>query len=159
MFQNQMQKKAGHLAKVLGPQLAQQLGGANAGANTRVINLLPPQQRGPVRVAFADSLTPMWIMYTVFAGAGLITAFFIRGKVLSAKHEETKTGLEAEKENATARQAEKEAKRASKRQGQPITPPRTPRTPHEDDEKVTDFDESSKGSPGTQKSDDIEHTT
>jgi hypothetical protein len=57
----------------------------------------------------------MWIMYTAFAAVGLLAGFLIKKKVLSSQHEETKTGLAAEKENAAARIAEKEAKRASKR--------------------------------------------
>lgn len=164
VFQNQMEKKAGHLAKVLGPQLAEQLGGANAGANTRLIDQLPSAERRPVRVAFANSLQPMWIMYTAFAGAGLLVSFAIRKKVLSAKHEETKTGLQAEKENAAARQAEREAKKA-KRDSQHNTPPRTPQTPRtaaiEEEEKVADVDaskDSSKGSPETQKTEENEQT-
>jgi EmrB/QacA subfamily drug resistance transporter len=118
VFQNEMKKKAGALVRVLGPKLAIQLGGANAGANTRLIDALPDNEKGVVRTAFADSLQPMWIMYTVFAGVGFLTVFLIRKKVLSAQHEETKTGLEAEKENAAQRTAEREAKRESKRQSQ-----------------------------------------
>jgi EmrB/QacA subfamily drug resistance transporter len=118
VFQNEMKKKAGALVRVLGPKLAIQLGGANAGANTRIIDALPDNEKGVVRTAFADSLQPMWILYTAFAGVGFLTVFLIRKKVLSAQHEETKTGLEAEKENAAQRTAEREAKRESKRQSQ-----------------------------------------
>lgn len=118
VFQNQMNKKSKLLVKTLGPKLAKQLGGANAGAETQLIDSLPPQQRSVVRVAFANSLQPMWIMYTAFAGVGLLTAFLIRRKVLSTQHVETKTGIEAERENAAQRTAEREAKRESKRQSQ-----------------------------------------
>jgi len=115
VFQNQMQKKSAQLAQALGPQLAQQLSGAGAGANTQVIASLPPTEQTVVRIAFANSLQPMWIMYTCFAATGLIATFFIKRKVLTKQHEETKTGLEAEKENAAERQKEREEKRASKR--------------------------------------------
>lgn len=118
VFQNQMKKKAGTLTRVLGPKLAQQLGGGNAGANTQLIDSLPEKEKSVVRVAFADSLMPMWIMYTAFAGVGLIVAFFIHRKVLTSQHEETKTGLEAEREHAAERQAERAEKRESKRQSQ-----------------------------------------
>jgi EmrB/QacA subfamily drug resistance transporter len=118
VFQNQMKKKAGTLTRVLGPKLAQQLGGGNAGANTQLIDALPEKEKSVVRVAFADSLMPMWIMYTAFAGVGLIVAFFIHRKVLTSQHEETKTGLEAEREHAAERQAERAEKRESKRQSQ-----------------------------------------
>jgi len=115
VFQNSMSAKTGQLATVLGPELAQRLSGSEAGANTQVINSLPGPQKEAVRVAFADSLQPMWIMYTAFAFVGLLAGFCIKKKVLTSQHEETKTGLAAEKENAAARIAEKEAKRASKR--------------------------------------------
>lgn len=118
VFQNEMKKKAPTLTRVLGPRLAQQLGGGNAGANTQLIDSLPDNEKSVVRVAFADSLMPMWIMYTVFAAAGLLTALLIRKKVLSSQHEETKTGMEAEREHAAEREAEREAKRESKRQSQ-----------------------------------------
>lgn len=115
VFQNQMKKKAGTLTKALGPKLARELGGGNAGANTRLIDTLPQPQKGIVRNAFANSLSTMWIMYTAFAAAGLITVFFIHRQKLTKQHEETKTGLAAEKENAAERDAEREAKRESKR--------------------------------------------
>jgi EmrB/QacA subfamily drug resistance transporter len=115
VFQNSMSAKTPQLATTLGPELAQRLSGSEAGANTQVINSLPGPQKEAVRVAFADSLVPMWIMYLAFSALGLLVGFCIKKKVLSSQHEETKTGLAAEKENAAARTAEKEAKRASKR--------------------------------------------
>ena len=81
------------------------------------------QRSHHVRVDFADSLQPMWIMYTCFAACGLLTAFFIKRKALTHQHEETKTGLEAEKENAAVRAAEKLAKRQGKTNSQLQTPP------------------------------------
>lgn len=115
VFQNSMSAKTGQLATSLGPELAARLSGSEAGANTQVINSLPAEQKDVVRVAFANSLQPMWIMYVAFSFIGLLAGFMIQKKVLSRQHEETKTGLAAEKENAAARTAEKEAKRASKR--------------------------------------------
>jgi len=115
VFQNSMSAKTGQLATSLGPELAGRLSGSEAGANTQVINSLPGPQKDVVRVAFANSLQPMWIMYVAFSFIGLLAGFLIKKKVLSSQHEETKTGLAAEKENAAARTAEKEARRASKR--------------------------------------------
>ena len=115
VFQNIMSAKTGQLATSLGPELAGRLSGSEAGANTQVINSLPGPQKDVVRVAFANSLQPMWIMYVAFSFIGLLACFLIKKKVLSSQHEETKTGLAAEKENAAARTAEKEARRASKR--------------------------------------------
>ncbi|KAK3675680.1 hypothetical protein LTR78_004321 [Recurvomyces mirabilis] len=116
VFQNQMAKKSAALTQLLGPQLAQQLGGGNAGANSQIIDQLPDAQKVVVRKYFAQSLQPMWIMYTCVAAVGIVCALFIRRKVLSAQHEETKTGIEAEKENAAQRAAEREARHESKRQ-------------------------------------------
>ena len=115
VFQNSMSAKTAQLATTLGPELAERLSGSAAGANVQVINTLPSAQKEAVRVAFANSLQPMWIMYVAFAFVGFLAGFMIKKKALSDKHEETKTGLAAEKENAAARNAEKEAKRASKR--------------------------------------------
>ena len=115
VFQNSMSKKTQLLINTVGPQRAQQLSGGNAGAETQVIDALPPNQRTVVRAAVANSLQPMWIMYTAIAAAGILAALLIQRKQLTAQHQETKTGLEAEKENAAARQHEKEEKRASKR--------------------------------------------
>lgn len=115
VFQNQMQKKSAQLTQVLGPQLAKQLGGGSAGANVDIIKALPTAQKVIVRKDFANSLQPMWIMYCCFAALGLICTLFIKKKVLSREHEETKTGLAAEKENAAAQKAEDEEKRESKR--------------------------------------------
>ena len=110
-----MLKKSGTLVAALGPQLAKQLSGSGAGANTAIIDGLPDVQRLVVRKAFADSLQPMWAMYTAFAGAGIIASIFVKKKVLSREHQETKTGLEAEREKAHDLAEAKEAKRASKR--------------------------------------------
>ncbi|EMC95301.1 hypothetical protein BAUCODRAFT_110736 [Baudoinia panamericana UAMH 10762] len=115
VFQNQMRKKSGQLTQLLGPQLAQALGGGNAGANVGIINTLPQNEKSVVRQYFAQSLSTMWIMYCVFAAVGLACTFFIRRKVLTAQHVETKTGIEAEKEHAAEVKAEAEAKRESKR--------------------------------------------
>jgi MFS family permease len=112
VFQNEMNKKIGTLTAALGAQLAQRLSGAAAGANVGLIDSLPADQRTVVRENFAWSLQPMWIMYTAFSGVGILVVLLIRRKTLATEHQETKTGLAAEKENAEARKAEKAAKRA-----------------------------------------------
>ncbi|KAK5112487.1 hypothetical protein LTR62_004244 [Meristemomyces frigidus] len=118
VFQNQMAKHSAQLTTLLGPQLAKTLGGGNAGANTQIINQLPQAQKVIVRQYFATSLQPMWIMYTCIAALGVVCALFIKRKTLTKQHEETKTGMEAEKENKAQRDAEREErhnKRHSKR--------------------------------------------
>nr|POE98231.1 mfs-type transporter [Quercus suber] len=110
VYQNQLVSDQPRLIASLGADGAAQLGGADASANTQVINSLPGPQRDVARSVFADALQPAWIMYTCFAVAGLLCALFIQQKTLSTEHTVTKTGLEAEKEAAARRQAEKEAK-------------------------------------------------
>lgn len=114
VYQNQLKKKIPGLATVLSPQELGRISGGNAGANTEFIDQLPQPQKGAVRVAFADSLQPMWIMYTCFAAVGFVTMFLIKRKQLTRQHEETKTGIEAEKANRESRLQEAAEKRASK---------------------------------------------
>lgn len=114
VYQNQMSKKAGQLSQVLTPAQLGRVTGGNAGANTGFINQLPQPQKGDVREAFANSLQPMWIMYTCFAALGFLIMFLVKRKQLTREHEETKTGLEAEKANAEARAHDRESKRLSK---------------------------------------------
>lgn len=116
VYQNQMNKKAATLRAALSPAQAARVTGGNAGANSGFIDSLPQPQKGIVRVAFADSLQPMWIMYTCFAALGFIVMFFIKRKQLTREHTETKTGLAAEKQNAEDRAEERRVKRESKRQ-------------------------------------------
>lgn len=108
-YQNEMAKKEPTLmASGISPSMARLLTSGGSGANAEIISNLPPDQRSAVRVALAKSLEPMWLMYTCFAAAGLVASFFIRPKVLTHEHVDTKTGLEAEHENAEARRRERE---------------------------------------------------
>nr|OQO18777.1 hypothetical protein B0A51_14495 [Rachicladosporium sp. CCFEE 5018] len=115
VFQNSMAKKSASLTAALGPQLAKQIGGGNAGANSAVINSLPAAQAVIARAAVADSLQPMWIMYTCFSAAGLVAAFFIQKKVLSREHHEAEVGLEAEKQHAALDKSERDERKASRK--------------------------------------------
>jgi hypothetical protein len=59
----------------------------------------------------------MWILYVVFAVVGLGVSFLIGKNKLDKQHEETKTGLEVEKQKRIERDAERverRRKRASK---------------------------------------------
>ncbi|GAB7351562.1 hypothetical protein MBLNU459_g2188t1 [Dothideomycetes sp. NU459] len=114
VFQNQMQKKAGTLEAALGPRVAAQLSGSGAGANVRLVDALPANQKQVARAAFADSLQPMWIVYTCIAVVGLAIAFFIKKKELDRQHNETKTGLANEKTNQEERATEAREKAAKK---------------------------------------------
>lgn len=117
VFNNQMKSKQPQLAAVLGPQVASSFGGGSAGANVGLVQSLPASQKYVARKAFADSLSTMWILYVAFAAAGLLVSLLIQRNLLDKQHEETKTGLEAEKMKRLEREAERaerRKKRASK---------------------------------------------
>lgn len=117
VFQNEMVSKESILQASLGPQTAAALGGGSAGANVGIVKTLPEDQKKVARQAFSDSLSTMWIMYVAFSAVGLAVSFLITRNVLSKQNEETKTGLEAEKEKKLEREQErrdKKAKRQSK---------------------------------------------
>lgn len=120
-----MKAQQGSLRASLGDQTASSFGGGAAGANVGLINSLPGPQKAIARDAFAKSLSKMWILYAVFGAVGLLVSLLIGVNVLDKHHEETKTGLEVEKERRAEREAEKEAKRlkrASKGQSKASLP-------------------------------------
>jgi hypothetical protein len=102
------------LRAALGPQTAAAFGGGSAGANVGVIQTLPDDQKAVARTAFSDSLSIMWILYVCFSAVGLAVCGLITRNVLQKQHEETKTGLDAEKERRLEREAER-AERKKKR--------------------------------------------
>jgi uncharacterized membrane protein len=111
IFNNEMKSKQPELAASLGQQTASAFGGGSAGANVGLIQSLPDEQKAVARKAFADSLSTMWILYVVFAFVGLAISLLITRNKLDTQHQETKTGLEAEKEAKLERDAEREEKR------------------------------------------------
>jgi hypothetical protein len=117
IFQNQMKAKQSQLVATLGPDTASAFGGGAAGANVGLIQGLPDNQKYAAREAFSSSLSTMWILYVVFAAVGLAVSFMIGKNTLDKKHEETKTGLDVEKQKKLERdaeRAERRRKRASK---------------------------------------------
>lgn len=111
-----MKSKQSQLEAALGPT-ASSFGGGSAGANVGLIQSLPDGQRAVARKAFADSLSTMWILYVAFAAVGLVVSLLITRNKLDKQHEETKTGIEAEKEKRAERvaeRAERKRKRASR---------------------------------------------
>ncbi|KAK3673924.1 hypothetical protein LTR78_006126 [Recurvomyces mirabilis] len=114
VYENAFAKKIPHLRSILTPEQAGSILNGNIGAATNLIEQLPQVPRNAVRVAFANSLQPMWIMYCAFAAVGCVAMFLIKRKELTRKHEETVTGLEAEKANAELRDAERTARREAK---------------------------------------------
>lgn len=114
VFQNALAAQKDQLQSQLGASTAARLSGFSAAANIEVVKALPPAQRAIARDAFASSLHKMWIMYTVFAGVGLLCSFMITKQRLDKKHEQTKTGLEAEEAKRLDREAARKSRRESK---------------------------------------------
>lgn len=117
IFQNEMKSKQAQLAAALGPERASSFGGGAAGANVGLIKSLPEDQKFAARQAFSSSLSTMWYLYVAFAAAGLGVSFLIGKNTLDKRHEETKTGLDVEKQKKVERdaeRAERRRKRASK---------------------------------------------
>ncbi|MCJ1478710.1 hypothetical protein MMC13_007393 [Lambiella insularis] len=107
VFQNGMEKRLPDLLAALPPQLAHELAGGSAGANTAVVSALPASQREIAVTAYTQSLQTMWIFYTCIALVGLCASLAIGKNVLSKTHETTQTGLAAQEQ---ARKEEKEEK-------------------------------------------------
>ncbi|KAK8197326.1 major facilitator superfamily domain-containing protein [Phyllosticta capitalensis] len=116
VFQNQMKAHKPELRDALGDSLANVLGGASAGANAEILASLPNPQRGIAARIFANSMSKMWIMYTAFAGAGLLVSLLVKKSQLSKQHSETKTGLDNEERKR--REALEEQKTQRDRQEQ-----------------------------------------
>lgn len=117
VFQNEMKAKQSQLVAVLGPETAARFGGGAAGANVGLIQSLPNNEKYAARKAFSDSLSTMWILYVAFSAVGLCVSLLIGKNVLDKQHEETKTGLDVEKQKRLERDAERterRRKRASK---------------------------------------------
>jgi hypothetical protein len=74
VFQNQMTALAGDLPDV--PGLAA-ITGENAGAAVAIVQGLPEGTRGVVLGNYAESLRMVWIVLSVFAGAGFLASFAI----------------------------------------------------------------------------------
>ena len=116
IFQNVLADKAKSqpaLGSVIGAS-----GGGGPGAAIGLVQGLPQAQRGVAQEAFADSLSDVWIFYTVFSFLGILNCFFIKKNELDKKHQETEVGLEAEQARVAEMEKEKQERRdqrASKR--------------------------------------------
>ena len=112
-----MSKRKNTLSASLGPQLASELGGGSAGANTALVAALPAGQKAVATQAYTASLKDMWIFYVCIAALGLAASLAIGKQKLSKQHEVTKTGLEEQKRQRQERKSEVKAKRESKADG------------------------------------------
>ncbi|KAH8732739.1 multidrug resistance protein fnx1 [Phaeosphaeriaceae sp. PMI808] len=111
VFQNEMKSKQSQLIEVLGREKASAFGGGAAGANVGLIQHLPENEKFAARQAFSSSLSKMWILYVVVSTVGLALSFLIGKNVLDKQHEETKTGLDVEKQKKIERDAERAERR------------------------------------------------
>lgn len=111
IFQNEFVKNASS-----DPQLTSIAGASSGGpgASIGAVRSLPEPARSDAEHVFAISLQPAWIMYTVMSALGIGVWFLIGTNTLSRQHEETKTGMEAERERRAEYEREKQA-RADKR--------------------------------------------
>lgn len=114
VYSNQIQTHAATLEAALGPAVAAQLAGSGAGANVQVIEALPANEKAVARNVFAESLQPMWIMYTCISVLGLFITLFIKKRELNKQHEETKTGLAGQKTRKEERDIELQERAAKK---------------------------------------------
>jgi len=112
IYQNQIATHLTSLTSSIGRDNAVAVVNSGVGRSSLVVNELPVGAfRHAAQVAVADSLKTMWIFYTVIAAVGLLTTFMVKSKTLTFDHQETKTGLDVERENARQRKAEMEEKR------------------------------------------------
>jgi EmrB/QacA subfamily drug resistance transporter len=110
VLQNELAKRRGVLAGVLGAQLANELGGAEAIANTGLVDALPGYEGEVVRGVFAEGMRFIWVMYTAFSAPAIVLCLFVGRGRLSREHRETVTGLEAEREAREERLREEREK-------------------------------------------------
>lgn len=99
LFQNGMRSRAGTLITAGVPASVVAALGEQAAASVPLIQTLTePAQVLAVKNAFAESMRNMWILYTGLGVVGVVACVFLRGKVLSGEHTETRTGIKDEKE-------------------------------------------------------------
>ncbi|MCJ1418789.1 hypothetical protein MMC32_005140 [Xylographa parallela] len=110
IFQNGMQKQLPALLAGLPANIANELGGGSAGANTAVVSALPPAQKAIAVEAYTESLRTMWIFYTCIGVLGIAASLCIGKNTLSKTHETTKTGLAAQEQARQERKEEKKRK-------------------------------------------------
>jgi hypothetical protein len=100
VFQSQMQRKSSLFLKAgISPHLVSSLSQGSALSSVSAIAHLPPAQHKLVREATTESLSKMWILYTVMSFIGFLAGLGISKQELSKQHEEHKTGLVSEKVN------------------------------------------------------------
>lgn len=101
IFQNSM---ATQVDKLIAPpvslpsNITDLLLNGHAAANVIAVNLIQdPAQKMAVQEAFAWSLRNMWIFMVCISSLCIVATIFIKKKVLTTEHVETKTGIAADK--------------------------------------------------------------
>ncbi|OKL58006.1 hypothetical protein UA08_06692 [Talaromyces atroroseus] len=95
VFDNVMNSQRGHLASVLGPQVAGEFSGEEASASVQKIKDLPADDVQTVRTAYWNAMQKMFILYTCVTFTGFLISFWIKQTTLSKEHTEHKTGLQS----------------------------------------------------------------
>lgn len=95
VFQNSMNARQSSLAAAgLSSSDLKALSGDQAAANVDIVMTIKDfAQRQAVQDSFAWSLRNMFIMYTSIAAIALLASAFIKQRMLSTEHTETKTGI------------------------------------------------------------------
>lgn len=99
IFQNGMLHSGPALRSAgLNMDVVQDFAGDDAAANVMAISTISDTaQKLVVKEAFASSLRNMWILYTCVSFLGVVASAFVKRRVLSKEHVETRTGLVIEK--------------------------------------------------------------
>jgi MFS family permease len=96
VFQNSLsQKHSSLVAAGLNETYLAAFQGNDAAANVDIIGTVTELvQRVAVQQAYAFGMRNMFILYTAFAGIGLLASPFVKQRHMSTEHTETKTGIE-----------------------------------------------------------------
>jgi hypothetical protein len=95
IFQNGMEGRSKDLVNAgLDRNITSLLTGGQAAANVMLIGTIEdPMKQMVVKEAFAGSIRYIWILCAVMAGCAVICSGFVKPRVLSDVHVETRTGL------------------------------------------------------------------
>ena len=95
VFQNGMEHHAeGLVSAGLDSNITSMLTGDQAAANVMLIRTIEdPVKQAVVMQAFAGSIRYIWIICAVMAGCAVVFSAFVKARVLSEVHVETRTGL------------------------------------------------------------------
>ena len=108
IFQNRIKAHSSELNTVLPPRTTDLLINGDATAATKLIQTLTYIQKQVVHVAYTESLSTIWIFFTVMGVLALVLSLLISKQVLSREHKIAKTGLDVQE--AARREQEESSK-------------------------------------------------